>query len=202
MPVPGRYRGPERGTFQRSRGERRFAGSATAAEIARLLNETIGQTRDLARGLGAIGLDGTGLTDALQTLAYNVRRLFHVSCTFVCDRFWARLCRETESHLYRIAQEAVHNAIVHGHAERIEIELTYVDDKGVLTVGDNGVGLPEDVPSRDGIGLRTMDYRAREIHGCLKLAQRSPRGTIVTCVFPLLRTYDAREHPDHACEHR
>lgn len=172
--------------------------AATAAEIARLLSEAIGQTRDLARGLGAIGLDAAGLGDALETLARNVRHLFHASCTLTCDRLRSPLSREAESHLYRIAQEAVHNAIVHGRAEHIEIALSCTGEKGVLTVRDNGMGLPDAVDGSHGIGLRTMDYRAREIHGCLKVCRQSPRGTVVTCVFPLPRTCASRARLRHA----
>ena len=175
--------------------------SATAAEIARLLNEAIGQTRDLARGLGAIGLEAAGLADALETLARNVRHLFHVSCTLTYDRPYPPLSCEAESHLYRIAQEAVHNALVHGHAGHIEIGLTCADERGVLTVRDDGAGLPDGVDGSHGIGLRTMDYRAREIHGCLRVSGQSPRGTAVTCVFPLPRTCHSRGRPPHARGH-
>ena len=177
------------------------AASATAGEIARLLNEAIGQARDLARGLGAVGLDAAGLAEALQTLAGNVRHLFHVSCTLTCDRLFPSLSGEAESHLYRIAQEAVHNAIVHGRAEHIDIGLTCADGKGVLTVRDNGTGLPDGVGSSHGIGLRTMDYRAHEIHGCLKVCRQSPRGTVVTCVFRLPKDCDSRERLSHPLKH-
>ena len=170
-----------------------LAASATAAEIARLLNEAIGQTRDLARGLGAIGLDVAGLADALGTLAHSVQHLFGISCTLTCDGY-RPLSREVESHLYRIAQEAVHNAIAHGHAEHIEIDLSCADENGVLTVRDNGAGLPDYVGESHGIGLRTMDYRAREIQGCLKVCRQAPRGTAVTCLFPLPRTNDGGDH--------
>lgn len=164
------------------------AGAATAAEIARLLNQTIGQARDLAHGLGPIGRDAACLTDALETLAGNIRHLFRVSCTLECDRFGPWLGCETESHLYRIAQEAVRNAIAHGRADRIDISLTRDVGKGALNIRDNGVGLPEDIRMSGGSGLRTMDYRARAIRGSFKAVRHPPRGTLVTCIFPLQRT--------------
>lgn len=172
--------------------------SATAAEIARLLNETNRQVRGLAHGLGPIGLDGSGLPDALETLTQNIRHLFHVSCTLESDRFRPRLGRETEAHLYRITQEAVRNAITHGRADRIDIRLTCDVRRGALRVQDNGVGLPEDIRIRHGIGLHTMAYRARAIHGSFKVARHRPCGTVVTCVFPVPRAQDKREAPDRA----
>jgi signal transduction histidine kinase len=164
------------------------AGSATAAEIAGLVNQTIGEARDLAHGLCTIGRDGAGLADALETLAGDVRHLFRVSCTLECDRFGARLGCETESHLYRIAQEAVRNAIAHGRADRIDISLTRGVGKGALNIRDNGIGLPEGVRRSGGSGLCTMDYRARAIRGSFKAVRHPPRGTLVTCVFPVQPT--------------
>jgi len=171
--------------------------SAEAAEIANLLNETIGQARDLARGLSPIGLNEAPLADTLETLALNVGHLFRVSCTLECDKPFSRLHHGAEAHLFRIAQEAVSNSITHGRADRIEISLTCNDGKGLLSVRDNGIGLPEGASNRDGIGLHTMDYRARLIGGSLKVQRRTQRGTTVTCAFPLPETLDTRESPNH-----
>jgi signal transduction histidine kinase len=174
------------------------AASAVATEITKLLNETIGQARDLAHGLGPVGLNEAGLAGGLETLAVNVWHLFHVSCTLECDRSCPGLHREAEAHLFRIAQEAVRNAITHGRADRIEISLKYNDMNGLLIVRDNGVGLPEDAHNRDGIGLYTMDYRARLIGGSLDGRRQPQRGTVITCAFPLLQTPDIRKRPDYA----
>jgi signal transduction histidine kinase len=174
------------------------AGSATAAEIAGLLSQTIGQARDLAHGLGPIGRDGADLADALETLVGSTRYLFRVSCTLDCDRFGARLGHDTESHLYRIAQEAVRNAIAHGRADRIDISLTRDVGTGALSIRDNGVGLPEGVRRSGGSGLHTMDYRARAIRGSFEAMRHPPRGTLVTCIFPLHRPRGSREDPGDA----
>ena len=174
------------------------AGSATAAEVAGLLNRTIGEARDLAHGLGPIGRDEGGLAGALETLTGNTRHMFGVSCTLECDRFGARLGHEIGSHLYRIAQEAVRNAIAHGRADRIDINLTRDVEKGALCIRDNGVGLPEGVRRSRGSGLHSMDYRARAIRGSIEVARCPPRGTLVTCVFPLRRTRSDREDPGEA----
>ena len=174
-------------------------GSAAAAdEIVQLLNETIRETRDLAHGLTPIGLNGAGLAGGLETLARSVRHTKRLSCTLAWDSRCPGLRHETEAHLMRIAQEAVRNAFAHGRADQIEMCLECVDGSGLLSIRDNGVGLSEDDRNHDGIGLHTMDYRARAIGGSLTVARRPQGGTAVACAFPLpLTTHELREGPDH-----
>ena len=164
--------------------------SAAAAEIAKLLRDAIAETRDLARGLGPVGLQETGIAGALENLTRDVPRLFHVSCKLECDPSFPDLRRETGAHLFRIAQEAVRNAITHGRADEIEITVTVRERQGVLCVRDNGCGLPEVTTNGDGIGMYTMNYRARLIGGSLDVISSGPGevsrcGTRVTCRFPL-----------------
>ena len=174
--------------------------SATAVEITQLLKDTIGQARDLSRGLGPVDLNGTGLGGALEALALNVRHLFRVSCTFDCDRQLSGLCHEAEAHLYRIAQEAVNNAISHGQANRIEISLGCHDAKGLLSISDDGVGLPVEAQNPEGIGLHTMAYRARLIGGSFEIRRLPRRGTAVTCTFHLPERSDTSEKQHHGSD--
>jgi signal transduction histidine kinase len=104
------------------------------------------------------------------------------------------LRREVEGHLFRIAQEAVNNALTHGKGDRIEIGLGKKDGRGLLSVRCNGTGLPDETAHPDGIVFNTMVYRARLIGGTLEVRPRRPRGTAVTCAFPLA---EAPESPDH-----
>jgi two-component system sensor kinase FixL len=171
------------------------AAADAAAEIARLLNEAIGEARDMARGLGAVGLREGGLETSLETLALDVRHLFRASCTFACDRPLGRLDPEAERHLFRIAQEAVNNAVAHGKAKRIEIRLGAKSGEGLLTVLDNGVGMPESLRPPGGIGMNNMAYRARLIGGRIEVRRRSRGGTTVLCAFPLSGRSGTRETP-------
>ena len=175
------------------------AASATAAaEIAKLLNDTISQARDLARGLVPLGLNEAGLEGVLETLAYNVKHLFHVSCTLTCDHPGTPLPPEVAVHLFRITQEAVHNAVAHGRANQIEITLSCKGGQGLLSVWDTGVGLCVKASQGKGIGLHTMAYRARMIGGILEVQTPPWGGTRVVCVFPLPASPGASEAPDHA----
>lgn len=159
--------------------------AASAAEIAGLLNKTMAEARELARGLSPVALNDAGLTAALETLAHNVFRAHGAWCGFVEDGCCPELQQETITHLVRIAQEAVRNAVTHGGAHEIEIRLTCVAGAGSLSIRDNGTGLPEQYRSEGGIGLHTMSYRAHAIGGSLTVAAQSGRGVIVTCAFPL-----------------
>jgi signal transduction histidine kinase len=143
-----------------------------AAEITRLLNEIIGQSRDLARGLNPVGLEQIGITAALEALASNVQALHGVACRFQCDYPFLSLGPEVETHLYRIAQEAVNNAIAHGRGKRIDISLGFGEDgEGLLSIRDDGIGIPEKAfQGQKGIGLHTMNYRCRLIAQRLHLS--------------------------------
>ncbi len=172
--------------------------SAAAAEITKLLNDSITQARDLARGLGPVGLREIGLDSALEALAHDVEQMFRTSCTLECEGLIPRLDHEVEQHLFRIAQQAVHNAVAHSRGDRIEIRLCLRDGKVLLAVRDDGVGLSEGTRDSDGIGLHTMAYRARLIGASLEVRRRTRRGTVVSCVFQLPETPGDAEDRDHA----
>jgi len=168
--------------------------SAAAVEITQLLHETIKQARDLARGLAPYGLDEIGLDGALETLTLNVQQWFRVSCTLDCDHAFPKLGHETGLHLFRIAQEAVNNAITHGQPDRIEISLSTKDKEGMLSIRDDGEGFPGEADTLDGIGLYTLSYRARLIGASLDIRRLDPRGTAVTCAFRLSETSEDLEY--------
>lgn len=160
--------------------------SAAAAEITALLNDTIGQARSLARGLGPVGLEEVGLAGALETLSLNVGHLFGVRCTFERDHLLPRSPPGVDEQLLRIAQEAVNNAVAHGRAGLVEISLRARGGTGVLAILDDGVGLPDGALERKGIGMRTMAYRSRLVGGSLSVKRRNGQGgTSVRCAFPL-----------------
>ena len=172
------------------------ATAAEAAEITRLLKAAIGEARDLARELGPVNLEKTGLAGALEVLAANVQNLFHVTCAIECARPMTRLGREAEMHLFRIAQQAVHNALAHGKGRRIEISLGSKDGRGLLCIRDDGVGLAADALDADGSGIRTMTYRARLIGASLEMRPGVSRGVEVVCSFPLSETSAIGENSD------
>jgi DNA-binding NarL/FixJ family response regulator len=117
----------------------------------------------------------------LQELAANVQNMFRVKCVFRCEKPVLIAENWVATHLFRIAQEAVSNAIKHGSARQIEIALTSLPERLVLAIKDDGVGIQPRSSGHAGMGLRIMHYRATVIGGSLSI-QRDPNGgTTVTC---------------------
>jgi PAS domain S-box-containing protein len=169
--------------------ERRLAGKSTveaarAREIARLTRQAIGYTRELSHTMSPMELAADGLAEALRNLADRTKRVFHIDCRFRGDSTSVADDGVTRIYLYRIAQEAINNAIKHGKAKRILIGLKTVGDNIVLGVEDTGVGVPLKLPARKGFGLRIMDYRAATLGGSLLVQRRKRGGTCVVCSIP------------------
>jgi two-component system, LuxR family, sensor kinase FixL len=149
--------------------------------LLRVLDEAIGQTRNLARGLHPVKSEPNGLTVALNDLASQTRVLFQVQCRFICRQPVLIEDPVVATHLYRIAQEAVTNAIKHGKPGRVQISLTRTPARVNLMVRDNGVGLPARPRKHRGMGLRIMQYRAGVIGGSLAIQKETDGGTTVVC---------------------
>src|ERR1051326_5614042 len=134
--------------------------AALAAKVTARIKEAVTQTRDLAKGLFPVELKTHGIVAALQKLALNTEKLFKIGCRFNGETS-LQIRRESVSrHLYRIAQEAVFNAVKHSRGKRINISLTERDGRITLTVKDNGVGIQPDRVNDSDMGLHIMRYRA------------------------------------------
>jgi PAS domain S-box-containing protein len=164
--------------------EKQVDETADAAKIVKLVNEAIHKTRELARGLLPVVSDEQGLMSALQLWAAEVEDLFNVPCRFQCDMPVLIQDDEIATHLYHIAQEAVHNAIKHGRPQNILIRLTADPGRGTLLVEDDGTGILTREHAQ-GMGLHIMNYRASMIGGTLDVCPGRVRGTAVTCTFPV-----------------
>jgi two-component system sensor kinase FixL len=158
--------------------------AARAGEIARYVREAIGQTRSLARGLAPVTLESEGLASALHELAANTEKMFGLTCRMEGSASVTVAAAATATHLYRIAQEAVSNAIKHGKANEVVIRLETAGGRTMLSISDNGRGVPKILPPSDGIGLRIMRYRAGMIGGVLSITPNASRGTLVSCSVP------------------
>ncbi|MHC4583858.1 MAG: histidine kinase, partial [Planctomycetota bacterium] len=155
-----------------------------AAEIKKLVNQAMGQMRSLARGLHPVDLDAGSFISALQELAATTENLFGIRCTFKYDRPIQIDDTEVATHLYRITQEAITNAIKHGKTNNIHIELGQKRDKSVLKIENDGLDFPEEFGAKGtGMGLQIMDHRADIIGASLDIHKAPEGGTIVTCSF-------------------
>jgi PAS domain S-box-containing protein len=160
--------------------------AAAALRMASHLDEAITEARRLARGLFPLPLETEGLPGALELLARTTADRFHIQCR--CDSTAPMILRNSAmaTHLYRIAQEAVNNALKHAGARTISIQLLPQDDGLELRVEDDGIGLRagHERQSPGGMGLQIMDYRARRIGGALRVTPRASGGTVLSCCVP------------------
>jgi signal transduction histidine kinase len=153
-------------------------------DIARHVRDAISHTRALARGLSPVTIESEGLTSALNELATNTEKIFHIQCRCDCNESVEIHDHAAATHLFRIAQEAVSNAIKHGKARRVVISLRQVRSSVVLSVSDNGKGFPSRAKKSKGMGLRIMQSRAGMIGGTMAIEPNSAGGVNVTCAMP------------------
>jgi two-component system, chemotaxis family, CheB/CheR fusion protein len=164
------------------------SGSETKAEVSKIaagIRQAILDTRQLARGLSPVAIESDGLMAALDELASNSERLFHVACRFECLQPILITDKAVATHLYRIAQEAIRNAVVHGRAKHVAITMATADGNTHLTIADDGTGFAPDSNRSGGMGLRIMNYRAEMIGGRLSVGPANGKGTRVVCTFKL-----------------
>jgi len=165
--------------------EKQIPEAAEAAKIVQFVNDAILKTRELARGLLPVVADAHGLMSALNLYASEIEDLFRIACWFQCEEPVLIHDASMATHLYHIAQEAVNNAIKHGHARTILIRLFAGEREGTLVIKDDGVGIDRPLGPHTGVGLHIMNYRAGMIGGTLEVRRDQPQGTIVTCRFPV-----------------
>jgi PAS domain S-box-containing protein len=160
------------------------AEGAQAKEIGQLTRRAITYARELAHGMFPVELHAAGLAGALRDLASRTKALFRIDCRFRDESSPHIHDQVAQIHLYRIAQEAVRNAVNHGKAGQVVIGLKTGENRIVLSVRDNGAGIPLKPPKSKGLGLRIMDHRASVLGGSV-LVRKSPKGgTTVVCSIP------------------
>jgi signal transduction histidine kinase len=129
-------------------------------QIVGLINQAVANTRSLARGLQPVGPEDNALSVALLQLAGDISKVYAVDCKFSTDDTVRIFSRDAAHHLYRIAQEAVNNAIAHGGADQITIELSKFGRGIVLSITNNGTAYIDNI-GRLGQGLFSMRRRAQ-----------------------------------------
>lgn len=153
-----------------------------AHEISEHLRRLTSWIRDLAKGLYPTDLDNIGLAPALERLASTTAHLFSTSVVFECNEPVTISNHQVALHLYRIAQEAVNNAVKHGDAKHIHIGLNRSRDRIALMVKDDGSGFSQE-ETIAGIGLQSIHFRAKAIGGVVDIQSGYDKGTIVSCSF-------------------
>jgi len=155
------------------------------ARISQLMTRAIGSARALAHGLAPISTSRVGLEAALRLLAERSAQAYGGEVSFdLLGTGVLKLDETAGNHLYRVAQEAVSNAVRHGSASHVAISLAVHPASVTLTIADDGCGIEPGVGSSHGLGLRSMAYRARSLDGTLEVSPRPGGGTVIRLDCP------------------
>gem|GEM_PF-6741764 len=147
------------------------------------LQETGVAVRQISHRLAPVSLDGEGFRHGLKKLAANTSQIPHVACRFRCARAVTLPDVAAATNLYRIAQEAVNNALKHGRARKIDIVLTRLANGVKLTIQNDGRALPKRKLEAPGMGLQVLRYRAEAIGATLTIVSGKVKGVRVTCTL-------------------
>jgi PAS domain S-box-containing protein len=174
--------------FLKSSAKKLGSKNASVVEVLEQSAETVNRNvviaRELAGGLQAIELSAAGLKNALRELASRACENTAIKCHFKCAR-GVRIPDDTAAlHLYRVAQEAVTNAVKHSGAKNVLISLDRDSKHVCVSVQDDGKGFTMRKRGK-GLGLHMMRYRANALGGELKVQRRRTGGMDITCVIPV-----------------
>jgi PAS domain S-box-containing protein len=154
-----------------------------ARRIARGLRDALGQVRALSRGLVPVEVDAEGLMSSLSELTHRISELHGIPCVFECAEPVPLEDNFSATQMFRIAQEAITNALKHSQASNIRVTLEAKDYYLTLKIIDDGVGMPPPEHMTDGTGLRIMRYRAGQIGATLSVRSGAAGGTVVSCTL-------------------
>jgi PAS domain S-box-containing protein len=182
-------------------------------QITQGLQRSQKELRAVMRGLLPVAVDGEGLMSALADLADRTDQEGKVACLFDCPEPVSLSDNLAATHLYLIAQEAVHNAVKHSQARMVRIAL-HADGELVLSIQDDGIGMADQLPypfpsplwgerkTEEGLGLRIMRNRATIIGARLTIERGEPSGAVVTCMLPCKSHEPEKDKEENLGPHR
>jgi PAS domain S-box-containing protein len=167
--------------------DKSLAEAVDAQHLAQLLDQAKSQIRQVARGLHPVSPEPNGLMTALRHLAEGVSQLHGIGCRFECPQPVFIFNSSVATHLYRIAQESLNNAVRHGHARKVTLALAANNGTIRLQVQDDGRGWRLSRRRDQGLGLQIMKYRSEMMGAMLDIRPANPRGVLVCCSVPVAR---------------
>jgi signal transduction histidine kinase len=167
-------------------------------DCSQLLKESIQSVHEISQLLRPTILDDFGLDSALRWLCERFEERTSIDVQY-SSSFEGRLIEQTETHLFRIAQEALTNVARHSGASRAEVRLRADQERVYLSIADNGKGLPHGGETRNGaFGLIGMRARAQSSGGTLALHSKPGEGVCITVWVPLEAQTDEQKDPSSA----
>lgn len=165
--------------------EKSLAEAKLARRLSEGLAEALAYVRSLSRGLVSPQIDPADLPAALGHLADRCMEMHGTACRFEQTNSIRVASGEVATQLFRIAQEAIANAVRHGKAQNVTVSLRVEGELLTLEIRDDGVGLPEPGQRGQGAGLQIMESRAGLIGATLNISHPSSGGTMVSCTLPV-----------------
>ncbi len=153
--------------------------------ICELIEQSVNHTHNLAHHFSSIDATGGDLAEVLNGLAATVVKMFGIPCEFTVNGEIPALPENTSAQFYKIAQEAVSNAIKHGKASCVWMSVACNPHKLIFTIKNDGVPFSPPANPKARMGLRTMNYRANTIGATFEIKPNQKNGTIVSCALPL-----------------
>jgi signal transduction histidine kinase len=160
------------------------AARQNAGELVELIDKSITRVKQVSSRLAPQVLKTPEIYPALSMLASDVNEHTGLRCTLHCSRQEDFDVSDATIQLFRIAEEGVTNALKHSQGSSIDLFFGRRDDSYVLEVLDDGIGIPDEGKRVEGVGLRSIRYRARLVHGSVDIDRRSEGGTRLACTFP------------------
>jgi two-component system, NarL family, sensor histidine kinase FusK len=161
---------------------------STVGQVKHLLGEAMSVVRALSHGLYPIALETRGLSSALHHLSEYAQSSSCVQCVVRCTINTNLIDKIIALNLYRIAQEAVCNALRHSKAQLIEIKLSETGEHYRLSVEDNGIGFPvQRMKTSVTLGLRSMRSRADLIGAEIEIRKNPDGGSVIIVTGPIKR---------------
>jgi signal transduction histidine kinase len=154
-------------------------------KICELIEQSVHHTHNLAHHFSSIDATGGDLAEVMNGLAATVEKMFGIPCECTIKGEIPPLPEDASAQFYKIAQEAVSNAIKHGKASCVWIAVNCNAQKLVVTIRNDGIPFSPPLNPKARMGLRTMNYRANTIGATFEIKPNQKDGTIVTCVLPL-----------------
>lgn len=165
--------------------------SSDIAYIEDILDRGIDSVRNLTQEVVPVDVDEDGVAVAFEHLIKQVEKVHHVKCELDSDEVITRINdREVATNLYRVAQEAIKNAVIHGHADKIRVAVREDENHDLLMkIIDNGEGFDESVLHRkNGMGINIMNHRMELLGGTIDIESNRESDrftTAIICRLPL-----------------
>jgi PAS domain S-box-containing protein len=156
---------------------------ALTERVEKAVDQVKQSLRSISKGFLPLGEDRGGLVLALSELARQTEATFGLTCSCETDTETVHLNAYTASHLYRIAQEGLHNAVKHSRAKRIVLRLQTAAGLR-LSIEDDGIGMDQEKPAHEGLGLRIIQYRAGLIGANCTILSVPRKGTQIVVTMP------------------